>query len=92
MNPHPDSSAAILNDEALRALGLAAQPFCDRPSGHEYFFDPVMQMQLNMLQHNLKFSDMIQVLKGERGSGKTALIIQMLANANDEFQIFVARG
>ena len=49
-------------------------------------------MQLNMLQHNLKFSDMLQVLKGDAGSGKTAIVIQMLANASEEFQIFVARG
>lgn len=73
-------------------LGLQYQPFSERPAGHEYYFDPVLQMQLNMLQHNLKFSDMLQVLKGDPGSGKTALVIQMLRNASDEFQIFVARG
>ena len=61
MNPHTHSQEAELNPNALRMLGLAQQPFCERPSGHEYFFDPVMQMQLNMLQHNLKYSDTLQV-------------------------------
>jgi len=92
MNPSPNSNAAGLSDRAMHALGLHSQPFCDRPAGNEYFSDPVIQMQLNLLQHNLKFSDMLQILKGDTGSGKTALVIQMLASANEEFQIFVARG
>jgi DamX protein len=92
MNLHPESHSSELSDQALQALNLHTQPFCDRPAGHEYFSDPVIQMQLNMLQHNLKFSDMLQILKGDAGCGKTALVVQMLANANDDFQIFVARG
>ena len=92
MNPHPDSQQAALSDQALAAFGLHSQPFSERPAGTDYFTDPVMQMQLNMLQHNIKFSDMLQVLKGDAGSGKTALVVQMLANAHNEFQIFVARG
>ncbi len=92
MNPPPNSNAAELSNRAMHMLGLHSQPFRDRPAGNEYFSDPVIQMQLNLLQHNLKFSDMLQILKGDAGCGKTALIIQMLANANDEFQIFVARG
>ena len=92
MNLQQDSHSAELSDQALQALNLHSQPFCDRPAGHEYFSDPVIQMQLNMLQHNLKFSDMLQILKGDAGCGKTALIVQMLANAKDDFQIFVARG
>ena len=92
MNPHPDSHQAMLSEQAMNELGLQSQPFSERPAGHEYYSDPVMQMQLNMLQHNIKFSDMLQVLKGDAGCGKTALIVQMLAEANDEFQIFIARG
>ena len=92
MNSNPDSNIAELSDQALQALELHSQPFCDRPAGHEYFSDPVIQMQLNMLQHNLRFSDMLQILKGEAGCGKTAMVVQMLANAKDDFQIFVARG
>ena len=92
MNPHPDSEQAVVSEQALAVYGLHSQPFSERPAGTDYFSDPVMQMQLNMLQHNIKFSDMLQVLKGDAGSGKTALVVQMLAEAHDEFQIFVARG
>lgn len=76
----------------MQVLGLHTQPFCEQPDGQEYFSDAVMKMQLNMLQHNLRFSDMLQILKGDAGSGKTALVIQMLSRANDELQIFIVRG
>ena len=92
MNAPPDISALNLNNRAMAALGLEVQPFTGRLGSEEYFSDPVIQMQLNMLQHNIKFSNMLQVLKGDAGCGKTALIVQMLANANDEFQIFIVRG
>lgn len=82
MNPHPDSREAVLNEQVMHALDLHTQPFCEQASGRKYFTDTVMQMQLNMLQ----------VLKGDTGSGKTALVIQMLSKANDEFQIFIVRG
>jgi DamX protein len=45
-----------------------------------------------MLLHNLKYSDMLQILKGEKGGGKTSFIIRLLAEVKEPLEIFLVRG
>lgn len=81
-----------LSASAHRALGLERQPFRDNAAAHELFVDDAVEMQLNMLAEQLRTGEMLPVLKGEPGSGKTSLLIQLMARAGDDFHFFVVRG
>lgn len=70
---HPTSIPA----EVLHRNGLDGQPFQPIPAA-DLFQDQALKMQLNMLKHNLRYSDMIQVVRGETGTGKTSLINRLI--------------
>lgn len=81
-----------LDANVLRMLGLERQPFRDNARADELFVDDAVEMQLNMLAQQLRQGDMLPILKGEPGSGKTSLLIQLMARAGDDCHFFVARG
>ena len=81
-----------LSDAARWMLGLERQPFRDNAAADELFVDDAVEMQLNMLAEQLRTGEMLPVLRGERGSGKTSLLIQLMARTGDEFHFFVVRG
>lgn len=76
----------------LTALGLKHQPFRDHATAAELFVDDAIEMNLNMLAEQMRSGAMLPVLKGEPGSGKTSLLIQLMARAQDECQFFVCRA
>lgn len=49
-------------------------------------------MNLNTLADQLRSGAMLPVLKGEPGSGKTSLLIQLMARAQSECHFFVCRA
>lgn len=81
-----------LSDSACWVLGLERQPFRDNAAAEELFVDDAVTMQLNMLAEQLRTGDMVPVLRGEPGSGKTSMLIQLMARAGDDFHFFVVRG
>lgn len=56
------------------------------------FVDDAVEMQINMLARQLQEGEMLPVLKGEAGSGKTSLLILLMSRCSDRFHFFVARG
>lgn len=76
----------------LSALGLHRQPFDDHAVADELFVDDAIEMQVNMLSEQLRSGEMLPLLKGEDGSGKTSLLILLMTRSNDRFHYFVARG
>ena len=92
--PGPISRAPTrtLADETLQALGLRQQPFRDNAAAEDLFVDDAVDMQINVLAQHLRDGEMLPLLKGEPGSGKTSLLIQLMARAGDEFHFFVVRG
>lgn len=76
----------------LAALGLHRQPFEDHAVAEELFVDDAIEMQINMLAEQLRSGEMLPLLKGEAGSGKTCLLILLIARSNDRFHYFVTRG
>jgi DamX protein len=87
--PSPTRS---LGRNARWMLGLTRQPFRDNAAADELFVDDAVAMQLNMLAEQLRTGEMLPVLKGEAGSGKTSLLIQLMARAGEELHFFVVRG
>lgn len=81
-----------LPHSTLSALGLHRQPFDDNAGPDELFVDDAIEMQVNMLSEHLRSGEMLPLLKGEAGSGKTSLLILLMTRSNDRFHYFVARG
>lgn len=90
--PSVQPASRRLERGTLSALGLQRQPFEDKASAEELFVDDAIDMQLNMLSENLRTGEMLPLIKGEPGSGKTSLLILLMTRSSDEFHYFVARG
>ncbi len=87
-----DAGDRRLAGGALTGLGLSDQPFHDHAPPRDLFADAAIDMQINALAEQLRSGDMIPLLKGERGAGKTSQLIQLMGRTGDAFHYFVARG
>jgi len=65
----------------VKNFHLNELPFTTNVPGQHYYINPEHQQHLNHLTHLLQSSDLILVLSGEAGSGKSSLI-QQLINRN----------
>ncbi len=81
-----------LGARACWMLGLERQPFRDNAAPHELFRDDAIAMQLNALAEQLRSGAMLPILRGEAGSGKTSLLIQLMARTGNDYHYFVVRG
>lgn len=81
-----------LNPIAMARLDLDTQPFRDDSTAEAMFVDDAVEMQVNMLERQLRDGEMLPLLKGEPGSGKTSLLILLMSRNSDRYHYFVARG
>jgi|AntRauTorcE11897_2_1112592.scaffolds.fasta_scaffold08175_3 DamX protein len=81
-----------LDPGALHALGLARQPFPEQTAPDALFVDHAVEMQVNALADQLRSGEMVPLLKGEAGSGKTSLLIQLMTHFARDYHFFVVRG
>lgn len=81
-----------LDASALRALGLERQPFPEQTAPGALFVDHAVEMQVNALADQLRSGEMVPLLKGEAGSGKTSLLIQLMTQHARDYHFFVVRG
>ena len=81
-----------LDAAAIAELGLTGQPFHDHAPPDALFADDAIDMQINALAEQLRHGEMVPLLKGERGAGKTSQLIQLMGRTSDEFHYFVVRG
>lgn len=81
-----------LDSAALRAIGLKQQPFPEQTAPNALFVDHAVEMQVNALADQLRSGEMIPLLKGEDGSGKTSLLIQLMTHHARDYHFFVVRG
>jgi len=88
MNERP---GALLDPATLTGLGVQQQPF-DAVQEDNLFIDESLELQLQMLRHNLRYSNMLQVLCGRTGAGKTTLTIGLIQVVNQELELFLVRG
>ena len=88
MNERP---GALLDPATLTSLGVQQQPF-DAVQEDNLFIDESLELQLQMLRHNLRYSNMLQVLCGRTGAGKTTLTIGLIQVVNQELELFLVRG
>jgi len=88
----PASASRTVSERACWLLGLDRQPFRDNAAPHELFADEAITMQLDALLGQLRDGTMLPLLRGEPGSGKTSMLIQLMARPSEHYHFFVVRG
>lgn len=81
-----------LDPGALFTIGLEHQPFAEQTAPSALFVDDAVEMQVNALADQLRSGEMIPLLKGEAGSGKTSLLIHLMTRHAQDYHFFVVRG
>ncbi len=76
----------------LAAFGLEQDPFVDQSADHFFYADPALMQRLDLLQHLTQFGDMLLLVSGPPGSGKTALLRQFRLRANDNWRLCQLSG
>ncbi|NOY65955.1 MAG: AAA family ATPase [Gammaproteobacteria bacterium] len=92
-NKQSDNTAIDSNVEKtlapyLETLGLNTLPFSSDIPGNQYFIEPDRQQHLDQLSHLVQSSDMILIISGEQGVGKTTLLNQFIARPSNNFEIY----
>ena len=68
-----------LSAESLQNLGLSKQPFANEILTSENFFEHQALTKITeSLMHQVQFSDLILLIEGDHGAGKTALFRQFI--------------
>ncbi len=77
-----------LSEQLMAYFSLTADPF---ERGLEVFFEGAQrQHNLETLRHMSTFGDMVLLLTGEKGSGKTSLISRFVTVCSGELKVYVA--
>lgn len=66
---------------------IASSPRGSSGPGGGYFSDPALRQRLDLLQHLAEYADLLLLVKGEAGVGKTALLEQLLKRARDNWRV-----
>jgi len=70
----PNQHSAVT--DYLAVLGLEREPFLDQVDDRFFYADPILIQRLDLLQHLIRFSDMLLGVIGPSGSGKSTLLRQ----------------
>ena len=73
-------------------LKLERAPFINHAPGKSFFADPELLQRIGLLQHLVQFSDLLLVVNGPRGSGKTVLLHGLAGNAEENWRICKLNG
>jgi type II secretory pathway predicted ATPase ExeA len=86
MNPEPDPQEAPT--APLSGTVLLSAPFADHDAGYFYYAGPDAAQRLDLLLHLAPYSPLL-VIAGKPGTGKTVLLRQFVARAQDSWRIAV---
>jgi len=68
----------------MESLGLSQQPFsASILSSNSIFSDTILEQLIDTTKHHLQFSDLLLIIEGDFGSGKTTLFRKLLQNDAD---------
>ena len=78
-----------LSNQAMAFLGLTQQPFSAAVlSSNAFYKDATLQQLIETTRHHLQFSDLLLIIEGDIGSGKTTLFRQLLQYESDKLYLF----
>lgn len=90
MNPPPSTDFPAAEQEPrdyLEALHLQREPFTDVIDDRFFYPDPILLQRLDLMQHLVRFGDLVLVVTGAPGIGKTTLLQQLLIRAADGWRL-----
>jgi len=64
-------------------------PFADDAENGFFFTPPALQQRFNLLHHLIQYSDLLLMVIGEQGAGKTTLMNRLIAEANEPWRVAV---
>ncbi len=71
----------------LANYGLAKSPFSNLHDDAFLYLDAERAQRLNLLQHMTQYSNLLLIVQGERGVGKTSLLTRFIKNAANNWEI-----
>jgi len=78
-NNKNNSASTDLSQQSLQYLGLNKQPFLSEILSEKSFYKlPALEKISENLIHQIQFSDLLLIVEGLQGSGKTALFRQLI--------------
>ncbi|RLA08349.1 MAG: hypothetical protein DRQ51_02660 [Gammaproteobacteria bacterium] len=92
MNARNNKQLYYLDKDILRFWGFSRQPFETENTDEHIYLDTNLQMQLGVLQNNLFNSNNLQILKGEKGVGKTTICKYLKHQIDDQATVFYLKG
>ncbi len=71
----------------LANYGLREAPFSPTHQDKFLYLDAERAQRLNLLQHMTQYSNLLLIVQGERGVGKTSLLTRFVSNAENEWHV-----
>jgi DamX protein len=71
----------------LANYGLSLAPFSNLHDDRFLYLDAERAQRLNLLQHMTQYSNLLLIVQGEHGVGKTSLLTRFIKNAADNWHI-----
>jgi MSHA biogenesis protein MshM len=87
-----DKQIYYLEKDVLKFWGFTHQPFELQNKDEHIYLDTTLQMQLDVLEKNLFHSDNLQILKGEKGVGKTTICQYFKRKIEGRASVFYLQG
>ncbi len=87
MTEYDSRQLDLLTPDYLRRLGLSSPPFTDACDPRFFYADPERARLLELIQHLAQYSELLLIVRGPQGSGKTALLEHLLHGAGEDWRI-----
>ncbi len=71
----------------MARMGLHSPPFGERSDGRFLYLDPDRAQRLSLIQHLTQYSELLLLVKGARGSGKTSLLGHYIDQADAQWRV-----
>jgi DamX protein len=76
----------------LQETGLSADPFADVEDETLFFETPQLTQRLNLVHHLVRYSDLLLLVTGPTGAGKTTLFNQLTADPAEPWHVSVVEA
>ncbi len=87
MSSYSTDDLQRLEPSYLKNYGLLEAPFSSALQDKFMFLDAERAQRINMLQHMVRFSNLLLIVQGPTGVGKTALMHRFRQTAEDDWQV-----
>ena len=87
MSAYNTEDLSRVEPDYLESYGLHEAPFNPRHQDKYFYTDAERAQALNLLQHLTHYSNLLLIVQGEQGVGKTAMLQRFVKNAETDWRI-----